>query len=47
MGYGILGTNRDARGNIVLGVCLLYAGVFLLVVLWAQMALFAGRHQER
>jgi hypothetical protein len=42
MGYGIERVCRSAAGRLVLGISLVYAALFLLIVIWSQMALFAG-----
>ncbi len=42
MGYGIERISRNATERVVLGLSLIYAALFLLIVLWSQMALFAG-----
>lgn len=42
MGVGVVRAERSGRERIVLYVLVFYSGFFLLAVLWAQMALFAG-----
>jgi hypothetical protein len=41
-GYGIERLNRSGAGRYALVVSLAYAGVFLLVAIWSQVALFSG-----
>src|SRR5262249_3713733 len=40
--YSIERMNRSGRGHIVLAASLAYAAAFFLIVLWSQLALFAG-----
>lgn len=42
MAIGVVRAERSGWERIVLGVLVIYSGFFLLAVLWAQMALFAG-----
>ena len=41
-GHGIQRINKSGTGRLVLGASLTYATLFLLIVMWSQLALFTG-----